>query len=83
MGKDGSTGHSGFSMPAKACEEAGREWSEVEEGAGRGGAAQHRCKGLEFQRGEGTGLVAEPEILKEDASSSLAHAEHLSSNKMT
>ena len=82
-GKDGSTGHSSFSMPAEACEDAGKEWSEVEEGAGQGGAAQHRCRGLEFQQGEGTGLAAEPEIPREDASFSLAHAERLSSNKMT
>lgn len=45
VGKGGSTGHSGFSMPADACEEARREWSEVEEGVGQVGLPSTDAEG--------------------------------------
>lgn len=45
VGKDGSTGHPSFSMPAEACEEAGKEWSEVEEGAGQVGLPSTGAEG--------------------------------------
>lgn len=83
MGKDGSTGHDGFfkaTCQQKSVKKLGRNGQRWKKGRGRVGLPS---TGAELQRGEGTGLAAEPEIPREDASSSLAHAERLSSNKMT
>lgn len=56
----------------------------------KGWANRHRCRGIEFQVHEGTGMADKPEITAEDTAprerilvSSFAHPELLSSNKMT